>query len=224
MSSQELRGIPFFAELPAALLTELSAATRERRYEKDELIVIKGDRPTGMYAVLSGVVKLACQSPAGEERVIDLVGSGEVFGVSTVLLGNAYPYLAAALSPTRLLHIDAEAVLTLSGRSAQFAKRLLVKLSTRLYARMRDLEDFRLHPPVKRLASYLLNAGAASCGNGTVISFCAPKHVIASRLGMTPEALSRCLRELSDSGAISVGTDHVRVLDAGQLRVMSERR
>jgi CRP-like cAMP-binding protein len=221
MSCQELRSVPFFAELPPALLNELVAAARERHYEKEELIVLKGDRPTALYAVLSGVVKLACQSPAGEERVIDLVGCGEVFGESAVLLGNPFPYLAAAISPARLLHIDAETVLALSGRSAQFAKRLMIKLSTRLYAHMRDLEDFRLHPPVRRLANYLVGQGAASSRGEAVISFCAPKHVIASRLGMTPEALSRCLRELSDSGAIAVGVDHVRVLDAGCLQGLS---
>ncbi|MFN3884664.1 MAG: Crp/Fnr family transcriptional regulator, partial [Rhodocyclaceae bacterium] len=213
----ELRDIPFFADLPQTLLAQLMAAARERRYEKDEVIVLKGDRPTGMYAVLSGVIKLSCQSSNGKERVIDLLGKGGLFGASAVLLGNSFPYLAAAITPARLLHIDAETVLGLSGRSALFAKHLLVGLSTCLYAQIRDLEDFRLHPPVKRLANYLVGQSAGSSHGEGVIRFQAPKHVIASRLGMTPEALSRCLRELEDNGAIAVSGEHVRVLDAHRL-------
>jgi len=218
MLFEELQEILFFADLPVALLHELAAATREKHFEKDELIILKGDPPTGIYAVLSGVIKLACQSSSGEERVIDLLGSGEVFGESAVLLGNPSPFMAAALSPARLLHIDAEAVLMLSARSAQFAKRMIVKLSGNLYARVRDLEEFRLHPPLTRLANYLASQPSQPTRDAQVIHFRAPKHVIASRLGMTPEALSRCLREQSESGAIAVGADHVRVLDIVRLR------
>lgn len=47
---------------------------------------------------------------------------------------------------------------------------------------------------------------------------------IASRLGMTPEALSRSLRALSDLGAIALGADHVSVIDDSLLHEIARQR
>ncbi|MFO1371539.1 MAG: helix-turn-helix domain-containing protein, partial [Candidatus Competibacteraceae bacterium] len=46
----------------------------------------------------------------------------------------------------------------------------------------------------------------------------ASKHIIASRLNLTPETLSRILHSLSESGLIAVKGRRIAVLDMARLR------
>lgn len=214
-----LRAAYLFAELDEAELAEVAAATHERHCMKDEVVLLKGDCPSGLFVVASGTIKIACQSPGGGEKVIDLPGPGQVFGESSLVLDRPYPYMASALAPTCLLHVDGRLLQGLAERSAGFARRLLAHLSWRVFASVRDIEDYRVRAPLERLIGFLLDHGdPAPDQDCPVVALGVPKHVVASRLGMTPESLSRCLRELSDSGLIAVGTDSVRMLDRARLQ------
>ena len=215
----KLRAAFLFAELAEAELGGLAAATHERHCAKDEVVLLKGDCPSGLFVVASGTIKIACQSPGGGEKVIDLPGPGQVFGESSLVLDQPYPYMASALAPTCLLHVDGRVLWSLAERSAEFARRLLAHLSWRLFGSMRDLEDYRVRAPLERLIGFLLDQTDATPNDESpVVALGVPKHVVASRLGMAPESLSRCLRELSDSGLIAVGADRVRVLDRDRLK------
>lgn len=214
-----LRAAFLFAELDEAELAELAAATHERHCVKDEVVLLKGDCPSGLFVVASGTIKIACQSPDGGEKVIDLPGPGQVFGESSLVLDRPYPYMASALAPACLMHVDGRMLRDLAERSAGFARRLLAHLSWRVFASVRDLEDYRVRAPLERLIGFLLDHGDPTPDDECpVVPLGVPKHVVASRLGMTPESLSRCLRELSDSGLIAVGTDSVRMLDRARLQ------
>ena len=212
-----LRAACLFSELDVAELAEIAAATHERHFAKDEVVLLKGDCPSGLFVVASGTIRIVCQSPAGGEKVIDLPGPGQVFGESSLVLDRPYPFMASALAPTCLLHVDGRALRGLVGRSAGFSRRLLAHLSQRVFAGMRDIENFRVQAPLERLVGFLHDQSAGAEGADAVIFLGVPKHVIASRLGMTPESLSRCLRDLADSGLIEVGWDHVTVLDRTRL-------
>jgi len=215
---RQLRTIPFLDGLSETQLNRLAAASRERRYGKDMLVFLKGDRPTGLYAVLAGTLKMACQSSRGGEKVIDLPAPGQVFGEAALLLGSPYPYYVAALGPARLLHIDAAALLGLMGASPTFTRRMMARVAQGISTILDDLEDFRTRDPRQRVARFLLEGAAAR--DGARVSFPAPRHVFASRLGMTPESLSRAMRELADAGMIEMGKQAVRVLDPRKLAVL----
>lgn len=213
----QLARTPLFAGLPDVELDALAAAASEKRYARDEIVFFKGDRPTGMFVVLAGMVKVICQSPKGCEKVIDLVTPGQVFGEAALLQGIPYPYMAVALSSTQAMLIDARTVLDLATGSAAFSRRLLEQLSRRVLLSMRDIVDFRVRSPLERLVGYLYDRSAETQQVCPVVVMQAPKHVIASRLGMTPESFSRCLRELADSALIEVAPGHVKVLDRARL-------
>jgi CRP/FNR family transcriptional regulator, dissimilatory nitrate respiration regulator len=222
MVRRKLRTAFLFAGLAEAELAELAAATHERHYERDEVVILKGDCPSGLFVIVSGTLKIACQSPSGGEKVIDLPGPGQVFGEHSLLLDRPYPFMASTLSPACLLHVAGATLHKLMNRSPDFSRRLLAHLSWRVYSSLRDIEDIRVRPPLERLIGFFLDQSLGETGANGIVPFGAPKHVIASRLGMTPESLSRCLRELSDSGLIAVGADHVSVLDRDRLRCLKD--
>jgi CRP-like cAMP-binding protein len=216
----QIAAIPLFAGLPEFQLAALAEASREKSYGKDAWVFLKGDRPSGLFAIVSGSVKIACQSPSGGEKILDLLGPGQVFGDASLLLDCPYPYSAAALSHTCLMHVDGGALHALIHGSPGFSRRMLSRLSQGIYAIIDDLEDYRTRAPRERIVRFLLDQCGLSAQARPVIAFPAPKHIFASRLGMTPEALSRGLRDLRDAGLIEVGKVDVRVLDRHALKLL----
>lgn len=213
MPSQQYATIPFFAGLPEQDRVVLGAACREQHHDKDTLLFLKGDRPTGLFAVLAGTVKLTCQSSGGEEKIIDLPNKGQVFGEAAVLLDCPYPFAATALTAVHLLHIDAQMLRDLVAGSAEFARHMLLLVSRGICNIVSDLEDFRMRAPPERVARFLLEQSGEGGVAGDSIRFPAPKHVLASRLGMVPESLSRAMRDLADAGLVEIDRDYVRLLD-----------
>lgn len=210
----KLKRCPLFAALPADELSRLVAATRERIYVRGELVFQKGDRPGGLHLVVAGKLKEAIQSAAGDERIIEIIGPQQTCGEAAMLLGSPYPFFAAALVKTQMLHVDRQAILELIGRDGPFVERLMHSISARIVGVVRDIESCSLKSPLQRIAIYLLDCHASETGQ---IVLPAPKGVIAARLGMTPEALSRALRDLSDAGLIAVQGLHIRLIDRERL-------
>lgn len=217
----QLAALPVFEGLPAAQLARLAAASREHRYGKDALLFQKGDRPTGLFAVLAGTIKLACHSPLGKERVIDLPEAGTVFGEAALLLDCPYPFSATALTSARLLHVDGQALRELLARSTELTQRLLSRVSDGICTIIGDIEDFRMRAPRERVARFLFERSTVAGPGAAAITFPASKHIFASRLGMVPESLARAIRDLADAGLIEIGKDHVRVLDRKGLAVLA---
>jgi CRP-like cAMP-binding protein len=220
MSPPRFPPIPFFAGLPERQRNALSAAAREQHHGKDTVLFLKGDRPTGLHVVLAGTVKLSCQSSNGDEKIIDLPRRGQVFGEAAVLLDCPYPFAASALTAVRLLHVDARALRDLVGSSAEFARHMLLLVSRRICTIVSDLEDFRMRAPPERVARFLLEHGGAGERRPEAIRFPAPKHVLASRLGMVPESLSRAMRDLAEAGLVEVDRGYIRVLDWPRLAAL----
>lgn len=212
-----LARFPAFDGLPPAEREQLAAAVREWRLLKGEIVFEKGDPPSGLYLVVEGVIKETCQSPEGAEKIIELVEPGQSFGEAALFVDEPYPYAAVALTDVRLLHLDRESVHDLVLRRPDFAAPMMRVLAARVLALMRDVESYTVLNPIQRVATYLVGRCDGEAGNRPSIVLPAPKQAIASRLGMTPEALSRILRDLSEAGLIVVRGSRIDVRDLDRL-------
>lgn len=66
----------------------------------------KGDAPTSLILVLAGKLKLTCQSPDDNERVIDILTTGQTYGEAGVSLAAPHPVFVTALARTHASHIE----------------------------------------------------------------------------------------------------------------------
>jgi CRP-like cAMP-binding protein len=64
---------------------------------------------------------------------------------------------------------------------------------------------------------YLLDHSQPDAAGQTVVELEAPKQVIASRIGVKPETLSRLLHKLSDLGCIDMDGSRVVLKDLDKL-------
>lgn len=217
-----LARLPLFRGLGEAHLAQLAGATQERCYTKDEVIFNVGDLPGGLFVVIAGLVKETCMSSEGREKILELFDAPQSFGEAALFLDAPYAYYAAALGPTRLLHIDKAALFEVAFSQPKIAHRLLQVLSRRELALVRDVEAYAARRHVQRVACYLLGrCDADEAANRADIALPATKQTIAARLGMTPETLSRNLHDLADAGLIAVNGERIRLLDIDRLRLFA---
>ncbi len=215
-----LRRLPLFHAANAAQVAHVAAATRERRLARGEMLFQKGDPARGFYVVVFGQIKLAFPSEQGNEKVVEIVGQYQTFGEAVVFLDRPYPVFADALTDTLLLHIASAAVFELVDCDPSFARNMLAGLSMRLHALVRDVEAYSLRSSTQRVIGYLLqHAESADPASGSlIIELPTSKQVIASRLNLTPETLSRILHELIGAGLVGVQGRQISIPDLARLR------
>src|SRR5690606_7385034 len=171
--------------------------------------------PHGFYFVISGQIKLAFSSPQGTEKVVEIIGPMQSFGEAVLFLEHPYPVFAEALAETRLLHIGQAVVTELIEQDPSFSKKLLAGMAIRLHGLIQDVETYSLRSSTQRVIGYLLQV--ADSDVPSEIALPTSKQVIASRLNLTPETLSRIFHDLSEAGLISVQGKRITLYDPARL-------
>ena len=192
---------------------------------RGDVIAPRGKRLPGVLAIAYGAVKLSLRAPEGGERVVQLAVAGQSFGESSALSGRVFPCEAQALSDARLVVIPTAAILALIEREPRSARRVIEMLAERNLALVDELQSSSLRRGSERLASFLDSlAGDGMRDNACTVHLPASKTVIASRLNMKKETLSRLLRELSEQGLIQVTQRDIALLDRERLLRPSSRQ
>jgi CRP-like cAMP-binding protein len=208
---------PIFRGLPSPDLARIAAGTREVRVGRGESVFRRGDPCRGFHIVAVGQVKLSLSGPDGSEKVVEIVGAGMSFGEALMFAGRNYIVDATALADSLLLHVDRDTLFAEIDRDPALARRMLGSLSMRLHMLMKDLESLSLHSATQRVIGYL-----ARLEEGTEapqrVTLPAQKALVASRLNLTPEYLSRILHDLAERGLIRVEGRDIEIPDPEALR------
>ncbi len=212
--------LPLFNDLRPDELGPLAAGCQLLRLGRGDMVCRVGLPCEEFHVVVMGQVKLYAISPAGQEKVIELIGPGNSFGEALMFTGKPYIVSAQALTDSLVLRVSKEAVLAEIGRDSRFALRMLAGISRRLHGLVHDVQAYALHSGMQRVIGYLLREREVEdCASGEVLTVSLPvsKATIASRLSLTPEYFSRVLHELEAAGLIQIDKRDIRILDAQRL-------
>ena len=218
-----LSALPLFAGLAPDHLRELARVSHTACWQKGGAIFRAGDMPQSLFVVLSGHVKRAMSSSDGSEKVIDVVAPGQMLGETDLLGERPYATYAVAAAPTVLLCIGGDGLHRVIGADSQLALRVLVALARRQYDMECDSAARHFRTGYQRVLDYFLHlAGNTFSSTGeTLLSLPISKQLIAGRIGITPESLSRALRDFSDDGLIVVDGRHIRLQNARIVRQLA---
>ncbi|MBZ8138457.1 Crp/Fnr family transcriptional regulator [Rubrivivax gelatinosus] len=229
--------LPLFQEMSPEELQRLALGCRLKRYSRGDTVFRVGEPCEEFHVTVMGQVKLYAISPAGQEKVIELVGPGNSFAEALMFTGKPYIINAQALADTLVLSVGKAAVLAEIERDSRFAMRMLAGISRRLHGLVHDVQAYSLHSGMQRVIGYLLrdlpeeadDAAAFSLADAGVtpaasaqrrdlrVSLPVSKATIASRLSLTPEYFSRVLHELEAAGLIEIDKREIRIPDAKRL-------
>lgn len=186
--------------------------------EAKDILFREGMAADCFYVVLSGYVRLYRIGADGKEADTGVFGPGDVFGQCAMFLNDHHTFNAQAAEPVTLARFDFARVRQIMREEPEFAFALMNIMARHLNDARANVANDRLRTAPQRVANYLLELSDAH-GSGMPTSFRLPfqKSLLAGKLGLAPEALSRAFSLLKNSG-VSIRGRVIHISDAEALR------
>jgi CRP-like cAMP-binding protein len=204
-----LRSATIFSRFTDPQLQTLARRTRLVRLDAGEALFERGEKARAVYLLVQGQLKLYRMSPDGNEVIIDLLEAGTTFGESRVFLEDPHWHVSCtALGEAEVAAVDLLTFLAALRDSVDTCLLLLRRISERAERHIDDIDRLVLQSGAARVAGYLLGQ-LPPRRNEYLLKV--PKGVLANRLAIRAETLSRILKQLSKEGILSVHGNLVRV-------------
>jgi CRP/FNR family transcriptional activator FtrB len=213
---EKLREVAIFSELSEATLGALTKGAFLQRFPSQTLLFRQGELPDFLYILLEGSVQFTGTAPGARETVVEILQPIDAFMPAAVLTNTPYLVAAKVVHPARVLMVPASAVQQTITHDASLALAMLASISRQYRALLRQVKDLKLRTSTQRLGCYLL-ALAEENGTDGHVELPHDKRLIAARLGMTPESLSRGFSSLRAMG-VEVRGHRIRLTDLTKLR------
>jgi CRP/FNR family transcriptional regulator, transcriptional activator FtrB len=212
-----LNSTRLLAEASAPVIERLRRGAVVQTVAAQTLVLAQGERPTHLHVALSGRIGLIGRSAAGHETVVEVFEGGDVFIAPAVVLDMPYLMSARVLREARIVMIDAEHFRRCLAVDHGLTTAMMRELALHWRLLVRQIKDLKLRRGAQRLGCYLLTLSGGVAGE---IVLTEDRHVMAARLGMTPESLSRAFKTLESVG-ISGRGHAVAIADATRLQSFS---
>ena len=185
-----------------------------------ESLFEQGDNADRFYLLLQGLVKLYRLSPAGNEKVIEVIRPGSTFAEALMFFDSPYyPVGAEALKDSEAISIDAMDFAGMLRESVDTCFLLMGDMSQRLRGLIREIDDLSLHSATCRVAGYLLTHSPEDSDS---FKLEVPKQILASRLSVKAETFSRIIRNLHEQEVLSVSGSMVHIKDREALETLAD--
>lgn len=208
-----------FSGLEESDFDELITSIAVETFEKGAALFHRGDEANNFYLVESGQIELSMISADGQKKVIEVVSHGGTFAEAVLFMRETkYPVTAEALSNSTVFRIPNQSYFDLLRNNPDACLRLLSDVSRHLHARVREIERLTIQNARSRLSSYLIDHIVESDDDEATVRLNLPRHIIASRLSITPETLSRLFRVMSDDGILTIDDRLIFVHSLARLR------
>ncbi len=180
------------------------------------MLCTQGEAPEFLHAILSGRVALLGLGADRVETVVEFFNAGDMLIAPAVLLDAPYLMSARVVDEARVLFIAAPQVRQAMKDEHGFAAALALHMAGQWRRVIRQVKDLKLRSATERLAAYIV-ALMPKDDAGADIQLPEDRRLVAQRLGMTPESLSRAFAELRALGVGGRGRT-VTVADLPRLR------
>lgn len=207
-----------FSDMEDGQFLEIMSHAGSVEIPAGQLLFGQGDPVKAFYWVGEGLIRLYRSSPQGDEKVLELIGPGRFFAEAALFMGGRFPVNAAAQVTSRLVAIDGTSFKAWLAQDASRCFRLLAGMSARMHKLVNEIDSLTLMKGTDRLLQYLLDHSEPDASGQVMVELEAPKQVIASRIGVKPETLSRLLHKLSGLGYIEVKDNRILIKDEDKLR------
>lgn len=218
---EAIRGAPMFSALPTIAFDALLAHSEFQVRVRHSTLFEQGEPATAFYLVLEGWAKLFRMTVGGDEAVVGVFSRGDCLADAPCLTGGEYPVSGETVTDARLLAVPAYRIIELIRSSPEVGLAMLASTSLHLRKLVDQIEELKARTGPQRLANFLVALAPVTRGSCT-ISLPYEKLLIAGRLGMKPESLSRAFQRLQSVG-VWIDQNIVVVRDVARLSEFAGR-
>jgi CRP/FNR family transcriptional regulator, anaerobic regulatory protein len=216
MDVQQLRDrlielYPAFGGMPEALLDFVLRNGAVRSVPPGTVMFDENYPCQAFPMLLEGVIRVSKVAPNGRELQLYRVGPGESCILSTGCLLGTAPYTARGTTETQVTAFTLPPAVfeRLLSEHRPFRTYVFSLFSERITDLMQLVEAVAFQRLDQRLAALLL-------GKGRVIR--TTHQALADELGSVREIVTRLLKTFAEQGLVSVGREHIDIVDAAGLR------
>lgn len=219
-----VRRLPIFTGLDEARIRRLLDQAVVRPFGRNAVLFVQDEPATRFYVILDGWVRLYRQTSEGQESTIAVYARGDSFAEAAILQSGVFPVTAVVVDDARLLVIEAEPFLRHLQADPKLCLNMMASMFNHLRRLVQQVEQLTVRSSTERLADFLLKLAPAGKAGEAVVRLPLDKAMIAARLGMQPETLSRALARLRPLGIETRGS-RVTIRDIESLRrFVTDRR
>lgn len=199
-----IRGFPIFRGLSDDAFEQLTANAAIFESSPGELLLREGEKPTWLFVLLNGLVE-AFSRHEGVEATLSFIRPPGAFIVAAVWTDQVQLTSIRTVRASRVLRIPAETVRTAIAQNAAVGSGVGLELAIRYRDILRELKSQRMRSATVRLANWLL--AESEVARSSRFRLEVGKGLLAARLGMAQEHLSRAFAVLRDHGVVVQGME-----------------
>jgi CRP/FNR family transcriptional regulator, dissimilatory nitrate respiration regulator len=216
-----IRKAPMLAMLPDDILQTLLAQADVETWSRHSVLFEQDQPAVALYLMLDGWTKLFRMTPGGDQAVVGVFTRGDCLAEAPCLSGGTYPVTCEMVTEARVLAIPGRRIVELIRVNPEMGLAMLASTSLHLRELVEQIEELKARAGPQRLAEFLWTLAPATTGSCT-IALPYEKTLIAGRLGMTPESLSRAFQRLREIGVL-ISRNDVSVSNVARLAEFAGR-
>ncbi len=108
---EDLKKINFMTDLQDDVLEKVIAVAQIETFNEEAILIRQGQNLNLIYMVVSGKVFLNCRAASGGSLTLDEVGSGQTFGLSSLLVNSPSTYTAICAEDSRVITVSSAQLL-----------------------------------------------------------------------------------------------------------------
>lgn len=223
-----LRTGRWYAQLPEDFAQALLRLARVRHLNSGEVLFLRDSPPCGLYAVVSGSIRISGQSGRGDEAreaLLVLLPPPQWFGEITVFDGATRTHHAHAAEPTTLLQVPQAELLAWLHDHPQHWRDLAVLMADKLRLAFQTMEEQTVLSAPLRLARRLVvmaeGYGVQGAKAGTRRVLAVTQQELALMIGISRQTTNEILKRMEEQGILRVQRGGMEILDLAALRTLS---
>jgi CRP-like cAMP-binding protein len=207
--ASRLGKVRHFRALPLSAVQEIVSSGQVQTHSVGSIIYREGWDCAGLFVLFRGRVHLSKTCFQGQESILSVIEPVIMFNEVAVLDGEVNPVTAIAFEKSITWHISRHRFQPLMEKYPILGISLLKVLAKRNRRLISKYEDLIARPVKARTAKLLLDL--SSFGSHPIDRIVHSNQFLAARISTVPEAVSRSIKVLRETGAIETTRSQIIV-------------
>ena len=205
---------PLFKHLTTEEVEKVLLEKTQSSYKKGTYIYHEGNRITGCYLVMTGILKIFKTGIDGKEQIIRFAKPFDIIGFRSVISGELACTTAKTLEDCTLCYIPQESLFYLVKTNGNFSLELL-QLSCRELGEANEyITDIAQKTVRERLAEILIHLKENfGLDKDNVLQISLTREELANIVGTATESVIRLLSEFKSDNVLEINGRKIKILN-----------
>jgi CRP/FNR family transcriptional regulator, cyclic AMP receptor protein len=205
----------------ANIMRELISGRNINTYKKKQTIYFEGNRPSRLFYIQKGKVKIFKTNDDGKELVVELFNKGDFLGYTALLEGTSYKETAEAMDETELAIIPKEDFDELIHNSYEVAQTFIKLLARNIREKEDHLLGLAYNSLRRKVASALLQLDEKyNPDDNKDFTITTSRENLATIAGTATESLIRTLTDFKNEHLIELNHGSIVLRNKHKLQSM----